>query len=432
MLEESSHLLPRGALAVTGNHLGIRGRRVCLYDYGKAVVRYFSPSLSQARTPVRSGTDDWKGAIHDDDREWLVELHDQTVARGLGYEALFRYVDPDDRQTYWIVDRQEPTDLGDDVKFHGMSLDVTDLIEADPRGIARLAPLPLEICCVSRPELRRSPHDRNLHVQSHRYAGLPLSPIENQAWLQALADGDEAPLLVPSVRKDGSARTTMIVWTPLRGDATSELLAVAVGDATEHVNANAVYRRRLAELARARRGAGFSIAPGGRVRVRHAWLEALDPSLRSYSDLLGRAPGSEVRAARDSRHRAMDGLEGYFAVLTCRLGDRVVRLAEAGLPDASGGQWDCVLVPLSERADDTSSEELQDLIARATFDPRARLYRALLHRETAHRLTRLLVHVGEHEAHVRRRLAMVEDWGDPGVVARLYSHSLAGPMPDPQ
>jgi hypothetical protein len=428
LLDQPTRLLPYGALAVSGAHLAIHGRCVCLYDYGDTVLHYFSPSLSSARVPIRSGSDAWKSTIHDEDREWLVELHDSAIAHAAGYEALFRYVDPMGRRVLWVVDRQEPTAVRGDVRFEGMSLEVTDIVDDDDvSDRPPPKPLPLEIYRVLRPEAALRDSISDTSARTPPYVALPVSAPLRDAWSEALHDGrDEGVLSVadgPEARGEG----TLLTWTPLHTGTPRGLLAVAVGDATEHVAGSAARRRELSELARAHAGAGFHLGPGGRVRVRRGWLERIDATLHTYSDLLAAAPGHEVRALRETRRRAMDGLEGYLAVLTCQLAGRSARVVEAGLPNDDATDWECALFTVPEGGGNQLLERLGQLTVKTTFDPQSRLFRALLHADTSSRLTRMLAHAGEHEAHVRRRLAMLEDWSDPSAAARRFSHSLAAP-----
>ena len=126
----------------------------------------------------------------------------------------------------------------------------------------------------------------------------------------------------------------------------------------------------------------------------------------------------------------MQSLEGYCVTLTLDLGGRTRRVAEAGLPDASGDAWDCVLVPLGRATADAQLKELHQLTQAVRLDPVAQLLRSLGHAETVADVMALLVRVGPHEAHVRRRLSMVRGDADPGTLARRYSHMLADPPAD--
>jgi hypothetical protein len=384
--------------------------------------------LSGASVPVGSGTDTWAEFLHDDDKAWLLDLHRRAVAHGLGYEALFRFVEPG-ASPVWVVDRQERIGARAQRAWGGVSLEVTNLLVPVPAGSARPAPIALAIYCVSRRDTRRRPNDDGAAGLRSDLVGLPLRAADIDALLVAVDERAVGTTTVQQTTPSGRRRDSLFSWTPL-GDATSPLTALAVADVSEHLAASGARRRHLHALAHAAGGANFRLVQGGRARVRREWLVQLDPQIASYSDLLDRAQRAEVRQQRAARRTAMQSLEGYCVTLTLDLGGRTRRVAEAGLPDASGDAWDCVLVPLGRATADAQLKELHQLTQAVRLDPVAQLLRSLGHAETVADVMALLVRVGPHEAHVRRRLSMVRGDADPGTLARRYSHMLADPPAD--
>ena len=430
-LNEPRHLLAPGTLGVSGQQLTVNGRRVCLYEYGDDGVRYFSPSLSGASIPVGSGTDTWTELVHADDRGWLLDLHRRSVADGLGYEALFRFAKPGS-PGLWVVDRQERIDTRAHLAWRGISLDVTDLVAPSRSGAGRpgaalTSAVPLGIYFVSRGDAVGRVQAGTGGVSGADLVGLPLAMRETDALLAALDERQTGAISVEQTTPAGRKHTTGLSWAPLGDDPSTPLISLAVADITEHVAATEARRRRLHTLAHARRGASFRLVPGGRARVRRDWLREVAPQLTSYSDLLDRAGGAQARHLRTARRTALECLEGYCVTLTLALGDGAQQFVEAGLPDASGAAWDCVLLPLSADGADEALDELSRLARTVRLDPAAQLLRSLGNESTVPRLLALLARVGAHEAHVRRRLSMAWGAGDPGLLAQRYSHPLAGP-----
>jgi hypothetical protein len=423
---EPRHLLAPGSLGVLGQQLAVNGRPVCLYEYGNDAVRYFSPSLSGASVPVGSGTDTWAEFLHADDKGWLLDLHRRAVAHGLGYEALFRFVKPG-APALWVVDRQERIGTRAHRAWGGVSLEVTDLLVPMPAGTVQPSPISLAIYCVSRRDTARRPKDDGTAGLRSDLVGLPLTAADIDAVLVALDERAAGTTTVQQTTRGGRRRDSLFSWAPFGDDATSPLIALAVADVSEHIAASSARRRRLHALAHAAGGANFRLVPGGRARVRREWLQQLDPQIGSYSDLLDRAQRAQVRQQRAARRTAMQCLEGYCVTLTLDLGGRTMRVVEAGLPDASGDTWDCVLVPLASATADAQLKELAQLTQAVRLDPAAQLLRSLGHGQTVAEAMALLVRVGPHEAHVRRRLSMVRGDADPGTLARRYSHTLAEP-----
>jgi hypothetical protein len=422
---EARHLLAPGSLGVLGRQLAINGRRVCLYEYGDDAVRYFSPSLSGASVPVGSGTDAWAEFLHGDDRRWLLDLHRRAVADGLGYEALFRFVRPD-APAMWVVDRQERIGTRARRAWGGVSLEVTDLVVATPPRTDQRSAIPLAIYCVSRRDPTRPRQSGTSGLRSD-LLGLPLAGAEIDALLTALDERAIGTTSVLRATQGDRGHESLFSWMPFGDDASTPLIALAVADVSEHRARSIAHRRHLHALANAGGGASFRLVPGGRARVRREWLERLDPQIGSYSDLLGRAPRAEVRQLRAARRLALQCLEGYCVTLRLDLGGRIRRVVEAGLPDASGDAWDCALIPLDRATGDAQLMELAQSVQAVRLDPAAQLLRCLGHEQTVADAMALLVRVGPHEAHVRRRLSMVRGDDDPGTLARRYSHPLAEP-----
>jgi hypothetical protein len=428
-VDEPRHLLAPGALGVSGHQLTVNGRRVCLYEYGDDAVRYFCPSLSGASVPVGSGTDTWSDFVHPGDRHWLLKLHRDAVANGLGYEALFRFSGagtPD----LWVVDRQERIDALAQLAWRGISLEVTDLVapprlDAERPEAAKASPVPLEVHCLTRPEIGSRARVGTRGGSWPDLGRLPLSADETDALLAALDEHASGTITVQRTATGGRRHATLLSWAPFGDDPASTLVSLAVADITELVAATDVGRGRLRTLAHAYGGARFQLTPGGRARVRREWLQQVDPQLASYSDFLARADGAQVRHLRSARRTALECLEGYCVTLTLDLGGRRQRFVEAGLPEASGDEWDCVLVPLTGDQADPVLDTLSRLARAVRLDPSAQLLRSLGHDSTVPDVLALLVRVGAHEAHVRRRLSMVRGDGDPGLLAQRYSHSLA-------
>ena len=119
----------------------------------------------------------------------------------------------------------------------------------------------------------------------------------------------------------------------------------------------------------------------------------------------------------------MEGLESYCAVLSCNLGSRMARLVEIGLPNAQGTEWDCLLVALDDGAG-SQLRHLRSIALEYQRDARGQLLRALLNEQTQSRVLDLLLRVDAHEAHVRRRLAMLGETRDPVRLAATFSHTL--------
>jgi hypothetical protein len=327
----------------------------------------------------------------------------------------------------WVVDRQERIGTRAQRAWGGVSLEVTDLLVPVTAGSARPSPITLAIYCVSRRDTGRRPRDDGSAGLRSDLVGLPLTAADVDALLVALDERAVGTMTVQQTTPSGRRRDSLFSWTPLGDDATSPLIALAVADVSDHLAASGARRRRLHALANAAGGANFRLVPGGRARVRREWLVRLDPQIASYSDLLDRAQRAQVRQQRAARRTAMQRLEGYCVTLTLDLGGRTCRVVEAGLPDASGDAWDCVLVPLAAANADAQLRELTQLTHGVRLDPAAQLLRSLGHDETVADAMALLVRVGPHEAHVRRRLSMVRGDADPGTLARRYSHLLAEP-----
>jgi hypothetical protein len=255
---------------------------------------------------------------------------------------------------------------------------------------------------------------------------LPLAESDAVALLPAINRQTTGTTTVTHTTAHGRQRSTLLSWTPFDDDPNSPLIALAVADVTRHRAATDARRRRLQAISQAGAGASFRLVQGGRARVRREWLQQLDPGLASYSDLLDRARGSQVRRLRLARRTALECREGYCVVLTVNLRGRTQRLAEAGLPDATGAIFDCALVPLTEPGVDIL-DELAQLVRGLRLDPAAQLLRSLGHDATVPDLLALLVRVGAHEAHVRRRLSIAQGDDDLGLLARRYSHPLTAP-----
>jgi hypothetical protein len=429
--DEPRQLLALGALGVAGRQLTVNGRRVCLYEYGgerdSDAVRYFAPSLSGVVVPVDVSTgspaQDWTEFVHPDDKPWLLGLHHRAVADGLGYEALFRFAEPG-RRAVWVVDRQERTDVLAELAWRGISLEVTDLVapldHRDRTDQPEPVPVDLQIYCVSRPATGRGTRSGDGPTGL-----LPLATAESEALREAVRAHRSGAIHVESAVADGTHRSTLLAWAPFGADPDDSLISLAVADRTDHTAATDARRRRLHAISAAAEGTGFHLVRGGRVRVPRDWLTRVDPRLASYSDLLDRAPGADVRRLRTARRRAFHGLEAYCETLSVDLGARIATFVEVGLPDDAGSAWDCALVPLPSTAAEHVLCELSDLARSARLDPRPQLLRSLGNASTVSDVLALLVRVGSHEAHVRRRLSMVVGDRDPGVLAEQYSHALA-------
>jgi hypothetical protein len=423
---EPRHLLAPGSLGVLSHQLTVNGRGVCLYEHSGDSVRYFSPSLSGASVPIESGTNAWQNFVHVDDQPWLLDLHRNAVADGLGYEALFRFSAPTSG-VVWVVDRQERVGAGDPITWRGISLDVTDLLVPVPPPSRRPSPIQLAVYCVSRGTSVRSRGRAGGSAPELDLAALPLSDQAAALLGSAIADDTTGTITVSHSTSRGDQRSTLLAWAPFDADPAAPLIAVAIADVSRHVAATETRRRRLHTLAQVGRGASFRLAPGGRARVRREWLRDLDPRLLSYSDLLDRAPGRQIRQLRAARRTALEALEGYCVTLTVTLGGRARQLVEAGLPDATGAIVECALIPFDDAANGELRAELTNLVQGLRLDPAAQLLRSLAHRQTVADAIALLVRVGAHESHVRRRLAIVQEVGDLGRLAQRYSHALAEP-----
>jgi hypothetical protein len=429
---------------VAGRQLTVNGRGVCLYEYGAEhgsdAVRYFSPSLSGVVVPVDGSTGStartWTEFVHPDDKPWLLRLHDSAVADGLGYEALFRFARPG-RRPVWVVDRQERTGELAERTWRGISLEVTDLVAPselsgklsnDRVDHAPPAPVPLQICCVSPPgdgdTADRRDGDAGL-------VGLPLRAAEVEALRGPLRERPSGAITVERVASDGDKRSTLLGWAPLGVAPAERLRSLVIADITGQAEATDLRHRRLHALAHDGAGVGFRLVPGGRARIPREWLRQVDPQLSSYSDLLNRVRRAEVRRLRTARRIALANLEGYCATLTVDLGGHTQPFVEAGLPDIAGAEWECVLLPLPSSRAGRLLDEVTALARAVHLDPWAQLLRSLGNEATVADALALLVRVGAHEAHVRRRLTMVVGDRDPGALAERYSHSLAGPAPAP-
>jgi hypothetical protein len=398
--------------------LAVNGRAVSLYEIGTESVHYFSPSLSGALPSPQ--THAWAEAVHREDRDWLLGLHQQALEAGKGYEVMFRYSLPDGR-LLWVVDRQEKLEGVEGRRASGISIDVTDLVTSTPKGKVP-APLSMEVLIVAHPRSERSATS-DLAVAGR--SALPFGSEAYAAWVDMVGDRASGSLILP--RNDGERwdAPLLISWAPLGDGRPHQLLALAVARVGAHLTTSRARRNHLAELASSFKGTLLHLTPGGRARVRREWLTQLDPLLESYSDLLDRSHPREVQQLRAARRSAMEGLESYCAVLSCDLGSRQTRLVEIGLPNAAGTEWDCLLVALDEHDATNQLRVLREAAEESQRDPRGQLLRVLLNDETQSRVLELLLRVDGHEAHIRRKLAMLGDMGDPVQLARGFSHALS-------
>jgi hypothetical protein len=420
-LGDRRHLLAPGALGVLDGRLTVNGRSVCLYEIGTSSVYYFSPSISGILpVPDRQA---WADAIHRDDRDRVLRLHSAALAAGKGYEVMFRYSVPDG-PALWVVDRQETVDDVDGRRASGISIDVTDLVL--PVSQARRpvhTPLSLEVLCVQRPESSTSTATSIHGHDSDGRSVLPLAGDAYEAWAETLSDKTNGSIIIRGDEGPRERSPMLVSWAPLGAGSSPQLVALAVANIGAHLATSRGQLEHLRGLARSFGGTLLHLAPGGRARVRREWLTKLNPAIESYSDLLERAQPKEVHQLRAARRAAMEGLESYCAVLSCDLGSRMSRLVEVGLPNAQGTEWECLLVALDDDAT-TQLRQLRSVAMEHQRDARGRLLRALLNEQTQGRVLELLLRVDGHEAHVRRRLAMLGEVRDPVELAARFSHIL--------
>ena len=421
-LGELRHLLAPGALGVLDGRLTVNRRSVCLYEVGPSSVHYFSPSISGV-LPSSPEADAWSDVVHRDDRERVLRIHSAAVAAGTGYEIMFRY-SVLDGPARWVVDRQERIGGVDGRLARGISVDVTDLVlPATQAQRPAPTPLPVEVLCIRRPGPRMPSDASTSGSAPEGLSALPLAGEAYEAWLDTLRDKPHGSIVIPVADGQRDRSPMLVSWAPLGADASFQLVALAVAGIGSHLARSRAQLDHLRELARTFGGTLLHLTPGGRTRVRREWLTSLNPAIESYSQLLERAQPREVQQLRAARRSAMEGLESYCAVLSCDLGSRMARLVEIGLPDAQGTEWDCLLVAL----DDSAGGQLRQLRSVALEyqrDPRGQLLRALLNEQSQSRVLDLLLRVDAHEAHVRRRVAMLGEARDPVELATSFSHTL--------
>jgi hypothetical protein len=418
---ELSHLLPPGALGSADGSLTINGRKVCLYEYGDQSVRYFSPSLNGVEFAYAED-DSWADFVHREDRDWLLDLHESAVTSGSGYEAMFRYVLPDG-DPVWVVDRQEPTNEVDSARWSGISLDVTDLVTLDHPSTGTSTVIKLQVLCLPDPVNRRRPASEISSVPETASA-FPVGEQAWRLWAKLLPERPTGSIVVTPEPVDSAEPTYLICWTPLEVDSPQQMWAMAIADLTDHLSANHARRVQLREIARMSGAAEFRLSPGGRARVAREWLARVSSEIVSYSDLLDLARPSEVHRLRSKRRVAMQTGEGYCIVLHCMLDGAERRVVEVGMPDANADQWDCLLFVLRDDEDPGLLRQVRELAERSSRDAEAQLLHGLMRKQTQQRLMQLLVRLSGHETHVRRKLKILEGWGDRALLPRQFSHPL--------
>ena len=257
---EMRYLLSPGALGVRGGQLTVNGRAVCLYEIGTDSVHYFSPSLSGALPSSEVAL--WADLLHRDDREWVLQVHKLAIAAGKGIELMFRYALRDGR-VLWVVDRQEVLKDVDDRQASGISIDVTDLVLPVPRPRTAPTPLPIEVLIVPHPGATRSGPSATAEPTGRGHGTLPLGAEALSAWLDELNTRSSGSLVTSGDRRRG-ASPVLLSWAPLGEGIPQQLVALAIADIGEHLNASRAQHDRLRQLARSLGGTDAAPRPRGR------------------------------------------------------------------------------------------------------------------------------------------------------------------------